>query len=131
LELQAGGTATSRARAEAATAAAAAARLRSSERHVDPGARMPGTLFVDPDLSVRELGDEVIVVHENVHTIVLRPKLRGDDDAKASKPQTGDGMLRHVNVDELSRIHGPNQRRHLPHLVDVENRRLLPDRHWL
>ncbi len=126
VELQAGGTATSR-----AEAAAAATRLRSAKRHVDPGARMPGTFLIDPDLRARELGDELVVVHQNVKTIVLRPKLRGDDDAKAPKPLTGGRMLRHVDVDELAWVNGPNQRRHLPHLVDVKSRRVLPDRHRL
>ena len=124
--LQASGTATSR--AEAATAAA---RLRSAKRHVNAGARMPRAFLVDPDLRVRELCDATVVVHQNVQTIVLRPKLRGDNDAEASEPLTGDGVLRHVDVNELAGISGPNQRGHLPHLVDVECRRLLPDRHWL
>jgi hypothetical protein len=92
---------------------------------------MPGALLVDPDLRVRELSDELIVVHKNVQTIVLRPQLRSDDDAKAPQPLTGGRMLQHVNVDELDGVNGPNQRRHLPHLVDVKRRRLLPDQHRL
>jgi hypothetical protein len=86
-----------------------------------------GAFLVDVDVRVEELGDNARRVLQDVKPVALNAQLRRNNDAHVADPVTRGRVLKNVDVDKLAGLNGASQLRHLPHLVNVERRKLLSD----